>query len=89
MRFNPERMCGERRINANFSPPRAFVTAAMEFAMVAATKRNGELIANLSTKGSALREAQVMSIGRRATADQARLLGHMSDVFPVTNPTRL
>ncbi len=50
---------------------------------------HGELIADLATKRSALCEAQVVGITGPSTADEARLLGYVSDVIPVTNPAWL
>ncbi len=57
--------------------------------MVSATQRHGELVADLAAERPALREAQVMGIAGLATANQARLLGHISDVIAVANPARL
>ena len=77
------------RINPGIFPPRSFVAAAVNLAMVSSTKRDGELIADLAPKRPVLRKTQVMGIGGSATANQARLLGHMSNMLPVANPARL
>ena len=57
--------------------------------MVPSTQGDGELIADLAAERPALREAQMVGIRRSATANQARLLGHISDVIAVANPARL
>ena len=41
--------------------------------MMDPTYWNGELVADLASQGSGLGEAQMMGVGRRSTADQARL----------------
>ncbi len=57
--------------------------------MVSAAQWNGELIADLAAERPALGEAQMMGIAGLAAANQARLLGHISDVITITNPARL
>ena len=44
--------------------------------MMAAAQRHGELVADLAAERPALREAQVVGVGRLPAADQARLLGN-------------
>jgi hypothetical protein len=73
MRLEPQTSCGYVRVNPGFFPPVAFVTVAMNFAMMAATECDDPLVANLSPKCAALRKAQMMGIGRCAAADKARL----------------
>jgi hypothetical protein len=41
----------------------------MQLAMMATAERYGELVARLAAQSSSLREAQVMRIRRRASAD--------------------
>ena len=89
MRFEPQRTSRSDRINPGFLPPRGFIAIAMHLAMVPATQRDSELIADLASQRPALREAQVVGIRGLATANQTRLLGHMSDVLAVPNPARL
>jgi hypothetical protein len=47
MTFQPENTSGHRRIDTGLYPPCRFITAAMDLAMMAATKRYRELIATL------------------------------------------
>ena len=88
VRFEPQRTSGGGRIDAGFSPPCRFIARPMDLAMVSPAKRDGKLIAHLTAQRAALRKAQVMGIGGLAAADQTRLLGHVSNVLAVTNPTR-
>ena len=61
----------------------------MEFAMMAAAERHGELIARLAAESAALRKAQMMGVARLPAADQARLAGDKSDVVAVADTPRL
>ena len=78
-----------RRIDSDFPPPCGFIAATVDLAMVSAAERDGELIADLAAECPALGEAQMVGIRRDAAADQARVLGHLSDVLPVPNPAGL
>src|SRR6185437_13104756 len=63
MGFEPERPgcgCG---INIGISPPCGFVTATMDFTMVAATEWDSEFVAHLAAKRPILGKAQMMRIG--------------------------
>jgi hypothetical protein len=61
----------------------------MNLAMVSPAKRDRKFITRLTARRSALHKAQVMDIRGSATANQARLLGYISNVLPVANPTQL
>ena len=61
---------------------------AMELAMVPATKRNRELVADFAAKGAFLREAQMVSVRRCAAAHQTSIAHHRADVLAITNATR-
>jgi hypothetical protein len=61
----------------------------MQFAMVTATQRNGELVTDFATECRVLREAQMMSVRRLSAANQARLLGNEPDMIAVAQPARL
>jgi hypothetical protein len=56
--------------------------------MMTSTQWNGELIADLAPKRSALREPEMVCIRGAAAANQASLLGHELDVVPITNTAR-
>ena len=51
-----------RRIDADIFPPRDFVTAMMDFAVMTPAQRHGEFIAHLTPQRAALREAEVVSV---------------------------
>ena len=57
MRLQPQTSCGNVRVNASFSPPVAFVTMAMNVAMMASTECDDPLVADLASKCAALRKA--------------------------------
>ena len=61
----------------------------MNLAMMPSTERDNPLVADLSAKCAALREAQMMRIGRCAAADKAWLGRDKSQMIPVPNATRL
>ena len=62
MTRQPQRPRASRRIDADFPPPCGFIATAVNFAMVSATQRNGELIADLAPECSGLRKSQMMGI---------------------------
>ena len=69
MSFDPKRAGCRGGVNASLLPPCGFVAVAVEFAVVAATKRHSELVADLARQRPALGKAQVVRVGRLATAD--------------------
>jgi hypothetical protein len=89
MRVQPELPGRERRIDAYLVPPYGLVTATMQFAMMTAAKRNGELVADLAPERRALCKAQVMGIGGTAATDEAGLLNDISYMLPVAQPAGL
>jgi hypothetical protein len=54
MGLKPQHSSHSRRINPELAPPRGFIAAAVDRAMVSATQRDRELIADLAAKGAAL-----------------------------------
>jgi hypothetical protein len=89
MGLQPQRASRTDRINACVAPPRSFIAAAVNFAMVLAAKWHRELVADLAAKRTTLREAQVMGVRRPSITNQTGLLGHVSNVIPIANPVRL
>ena len=61
----------------------------MDLAVIAPAKRDGELVADLATRGPALGELQVIGVRRPSAANQARMLGDRLDVLAVADPARL
>ena len=56
MCFKPKRAGSRKRIYSGLSPPRSFITAAMDLTVVRAAERHRELVAYLATERSRLRE---------------------------------
>ena len=75
MGFEPQHAGCFGRIYPGSLPPRGFIAAPMNLAMMASAQRDGELVADLAAKGAGLRKAEVVRVRRLAAADQARLLG--------------
>ena len=57
--------------------------------MMAPAQWHGEFIADLTAERGALRKAEMVGICWLPTANEARLLGDVSDVIPIPYPTRL
>ena len=68
------------RFDAGLFPPGGLVAGAMDLAMVSATERNHELIADLAAKRARLGKAQMMRIGWDAGADETRLRRDISEM---------
>jgi hypothetical protein len=60
MGYKPQRSCRGGRIEAELTPPPAFVAVTMQLAMMAAAQRHREFVADLAAKRAILRKAQVM-----------------------------
>ena len=88
-RFEPQRARRNGRIYSYLPPPSGFIAKAMHLAMMSSTQRDSEFIADLAAESPGLRKAQMMRVTGLATANQARLLGHMADMIAVADPARL
>ena len=89
MRLEPQAPGSGEWIDSGLAPPFGFIAIAVELTMMPAAQRDGELIADLAAKCTALREAQVVGIAGLAATDQARLMSHMPDVLAIPHPARL
>jgi len=76
MCFKPEDTSRRAWIDTGPLPPGCFISAAMDFAMMSATKRNRELVADLAAERRRLGKPQVVGIGGAAPAHQTRLFGN-------------
>jgi hypothetical protein len=85
MRFDPQCAGSNGRIKHGFPPPRGFIATAMYLAMVPSTQGHGELIADLATECPGLGEAQMLRVGRAATADKTRLPGDIPDMLAIAD----
>jgi hypothetical protein len=88
MRFEPQCAGRDGRIKPGLSPPRGFIATAVDFTMVPSTQWYSELIADFTSESPGLGEAQMMRVGRAATADKTRLLGDMADMLAIADATR-
>src|SRR5262245_38116266 len=72
------------RVDPGRSPPGLLIAGAMYRAMMRAAERDGEFIAGLAAERPRLQVAEMMRIGLFAAADEARLLGNVAKVLPVS-----
>jgi hypothetical protein len=70
-------------------PPCRLITVPVKLAMVEATNRNRELVADLAAQSTRLRKAKMMWIRRFAAAHHARLLGYKFAVVLVAQADSL
>ena len=85
VRLQPECARRHRWVDTDLCPPRRFIAAAVNLAMMAATQGHCELIADLAAHGPALGKAQMMGVTRYPAADDARLLGNKPDMLAVAD----
>ena len=82
--------CGDREgVYPHVVPPGDLVAGGVEFAMVAAAERHGELVADFGAERPRLGEADVVRVGRGPAAQDARLGGDVAQMVLVTNPSGL
>ena len=89
MSIAPKIFCQGKRINTGLFPPCEFVAKAVNLTVMAAAKRDGELVADLPPQGAWLRKSKMMGIRRLSSADQARTPGDIFDVMAIPNTPRL
>ena|ERR1700733_1413574 len=88
VRLKPQFTGGVGRINPRSLPPRSFIAATVNLAMVPATQRHGELIADLAAQRTALRKAQVVGVAGLTATDQAGLLSDEADMIAIADAPR-
>src|SRR5215471_19714985 len=71
-------------VDAGRLPPGLLVASAMDRPVMRAAERNGEFVARFAAERPWLQIAKMMRIGLFAAADEARLLGDITKVLPVT-----
>ena len=89
MGFEPQHAGSCDGIKSEIAPPRRFIAAAVNLAVLSPTQRDDELIADLASKGAALGKSQVVSIRRLSATDQARAFSDRPHVVAVTKPAGL
>src|SRR6516164_2425777 len=72
------------RVDAGLPPPRTLVAGAVHRAMMPAAEWDRELIADLAPQRARLSKSEVVGVRGLAAAEQARLLGDIAQVLPVT-----
>ena len=76
--MEPQTLGGNVRINPGFLPPVALVTVAMNLAMMASAECDDPLVADLPSKCTALRKAQM--IGTARSSDSPVSCGKMNHI---------
>ena len=89
MRALPQDAGDKSRINTGLCPPRGFITATVNFAMVTPAQRDGELITDLAAECSKLDKTQMMRVCGATTTNETRLLRHIPDVVAIADAPRL
>ena len=82
-RLLPQAKGNRHGIDAEFGPPCGFVAAAVNFAVMNAAQRHGELVAHLSAECARLGKAYVVRLAWLPPAHRARLPGDEAQVFLV------
>jgi hypothetical protein len=85
MALQPQCARRRQRIDSDPGPPGRLIATVMEFAMMPAAQRNGELVADLAAERPALSEAQMMGVRRASPTDQTWLFSNIPDVVSVAD----
>src|SRR4051794_187484 len=70
----PKFLCDREWIDIHVVPPGSLIAGMVQLPMVDAAEWHGELVTDLFAHRTRLRKTKVMGIGRRAIAEQTRLL---------------
>ena len=73
MTLSPQRKRNGQGFDTGFSPPCGLVTVSVDLTVMEPADGHNELVADLSAERTGLGEAQVMWVGRGATAQEAGL----------------
>ena len=84
----PEPMCGRQWIDVDARPPGDLVTAAMNFIMVDAAKRDGELIAHSAAESTRLSKAEMVGLAGMTATSEAGLRHYEFEMTFVAEPSR-
>ena len=86
MTLSPQRKRDGQGLDTCPAPPRGFVAMSVDLAVMEPADWHGELVADLAPERTGLGKAQVMGIGRRTTAHEARLGRDEPAVLLVAQP---
>jgi hypothetical protein len=89
MRLRPQYRGSSQGINTGSLPPLGFIAATMELAVVATAEWDREFVAHLASERPVLSKAQVVSVRRAASTEEAGLLGDELNVALIPHPARL
>jgi hypothetical protein len=76
------------RVYAGRLPPCSLVAGAVDLTVVNTAERDGEFVASPSTEGPRLHVSKMMRVRRLAAADEACLLGDVTQMLAVAVPAR-
>jgi hypothetical protein len=76
-------------INSDLAPPHGFIAASVNLPVMPSAQWDDKLVTDFASKCPVLCEPQVVGIRRSPSANQTRLLGHVSDVISVPNAAGL
>ena len=85
----PEATGDLQRLEFALLPPGWFIAGLVQRAVMAATKRHRELVADLHADGARLGKAEMVGIAGSPVTDEAWLRGHKVEMRPVADPLRL
>src|SRR4051812_34306317 len=80
---------GEQGSNTELLPPKPFVTASVQLAMVRTAQRHREFVADLARQRAALRKPEVVGISGAAGTDETGLGTDELQVITVSHSQRL
>jgi hypothetical protein len=86
---SPKRKGDWHRIDLETTPPRRLITVPVQLSMMQPAERDRKLVADLAPERSGLGKAQVVWLGRGATAHQAGLLRHEPTVLLIAKANGL
>src|SRR6516164_2631152 len=81
--LSPELLRDKERRNLLLGPPRNFIAAPVERAMMQPAQRNRELVTHPAAERCALGKAEMMRVRRASAAKEARLQSHEPEVIAV------
>src|SRR5205814_1434633 len=84
----PESTRDGDRVDAGVLPPGRLVADVVHQPVMDAAERHCELVADLAPERARLHVAQMMGVGGPAAADEARLLGDVTQVLTVAKASR-
>ena len=85
----PQPVGNFERLEFEVFPPDHLIAGVVQLPMIAATERNGELVAKFKTDGTGLRKPRATRIAGVPNAHETRLCGRNLEVRPVAHIRRV